>query len=52
MGMLNLSALTTIVATEKHLLIDIPEEWSMEDGATVPVAYGVALYAFFTVSCR
>ena len=37
--------LATSVAAENHLLFDVPESWSLEEAATVPVAYCTAYYA-------
>ncbi|KAL3270572.1 hypothetical protein HHI36_021109 [Cryptolaemus montrouzieri] len=45
MGMVNHGALTTMLAADKYLLIDIPDEWSMEDAATVPVVYATVIHA-------
>lgn len=50
MGMVTYGALATILAADSYLLWNIPECWSMEQAATVPVVYGTVLYALVLVS--
>lgn len=45
MGLSSAKALATSVQTEDKFLWDIPEDWSMGEGATVPVVYATAYYA-------
>lgn len=47
--MITSAALATLVIADKNLLVEIPDEWSMEDGATLPVVYCTVMYAFFIV---
>ncbi|XP_017784912.1 PREDICTED: fatty acid synthase-like [Nicrophorus vespilloides] len=50
MGMVNNGALSNMVIADEQLLWKIPDEWSMEDAATVPVVYSTVLYALFCVT--
>lgn len=52
MGMVSNSALASTVAAEKRCLVDIPDEWTMEDAATVPFVYITALYALCVVRIK
>lgn len=45
MGMVPSQALSTAVLAGKELLWDVPENWSLEEAATVPVVYATAYYA-------
>ncbi|KAJ8958013.1 hypothetical protein NQ318_002015, partial [Aromia moschata] len=45
MGMATSGAISTLIVTDKSNLLDIPEEWSMEDGATVMAVYRTVIYA-------
>lgn len=45
MGLVQSDGLATSVAAENHLLFDIPDAWSLEQAATVPVVYCTAYYA-------
>ncbi|XP_069675926.1 fatty acid synthase-like [Periplaneta americana] len=45
MGITNSGALASMVVADKDFLWDIPEHWTLEDAATVPVVYGTAYYA-------
>jgi fatty acid synthase len=40
MGMVPRGALTSVLLADEDLLWDVPEHWTLEDAATVPVAYG------------
>ena len=40
-----LQGLATVVDVEKHFLWSVPESWSLEQAATVPVVYTTAYYA-------
>lgn len=44
MGIMNKAMATTVVA-DPDFLLEVPEEWTLEEAATVPVAYGTAYYA-------
>jgi fatty acid synthase len=40
MGMVTLGALASVVMADKYMLWDVPDHWTLEDAATVPVVYG------------
>lgn len=50
MGISSGGALSTIVDANKDVLVPVPAEWSLEDAATVPMAYATVLYALIVVS--
>lgn len=55
MGMITRGALSTMVAADNYLLMDIPDCWTMEQSASVPVVYGTVIHAlrkvkFFSIS--
>ncbi|EEC14426.1 fatty acid synthase, putative [Ixodes scapularis] len=45
MGSVEAEGIATIVAAKPGLLWEVPENWSLEEAATVPVAYSTAYYA-------
>lgn len=45
MGMVRSRGLANVVEGDKALLWAIPDEWSFEEAASVPVAYGTVYYA-------
>lgn len=45
MGLVPSNGLATSVLAESHLLFEIPDSWTLEDAATVPVVYCTAYYA-------
>ncbi|PSN32561.1 hypothetical protein C0J52_22028 [Blattella germanica] len=45
MGMVRCGATANLVLADKLFTWDIPDHWSLEDAATVPVVYGTVLYA-------
>ena len=45
MGMTLNKGLATTVATDPSLLWDVPDEWTLEEAASIPIAYGTAYYA-------
>ncbi|ESO84944.1 hypothetical protein LOTGIDRAFT_235996 [Lottia gigantea] len=45
MGLLEAKGLATTVDADHRFLWDIPEKWSMEEAATVPVVYSTVYYA-------
>lgn len=49
MGMVTSAALSSLLTADSNLLVEIPDDWSMEDAATVPVVYSTVCYAFFVV---
>lgn len=40
MGMVSSRGLATLLQNDKYILWKVPDEWSLEDAATVPVVYG------------
>ena len=40
MGMVSHGALSSVVMAHKTMLWDVPDDWTLEDAATVPVVYG------------
>ncbi|XP_077296458.1 fatty acid synthase-like [Arctopsyche grandis] len=49
MGILPNKSLANVVKPEDYMFWPIPDNWSLEDAATIPVCYGTVLYAFFMV---
>lgn len=47
---LSTPSLSNLVKADRHLLLEIPTEWSFEEAATVMVVYSTVLYAFKVVS--
>lgn len=45
MGIVSNAAMSNLVTVDKDLLWPIPEKWSLEEGATVPIVYGTVYYA-------
>ena len=53
MGMVNAGALSTLIYGDIDLMWDIPDGWSFEDAATVPVVYGtVSIIVTFREFCN
>ncbi|KAF2904462.1 hypothetical protein ILUMI_01702 [Ignelater luminosus] len=46
LGMIPSGGLASIINADSYLVLEIPEIFSMEDAATIPVAYGTVLHAF------
>lgn len=46
MGLCESGSHTTCLDVSKCLILPVPDNWTLEDAATVPVAYATALYAF------
>jgi fatty acid synthase len=40
MGIVSQGALASVVVADKRLLWHVPDHWTLEDAATVPVVYG------------
>ncbi|XP_023311358.1 fatty acid synthase [Anoplophora glabripennis] len=45
MGMMTFGALSTLVLGDFSLYSEVPDSWSLEEAATVPVVYGTVVYA-------
>lgn len=45
MGIVSGGALSNLVRGDKYLTFPIPQHWSLEDAATVPVVYLTVVYA-------
>ncbi|KAF5302952.1 hypothetical protein FQA39_LY02132 [Lamprigera yunnana] len=50
MGVSTNSVLTNLISEKTHCLCEIPDEWTMEDAATVPVPFITVLYALLEVA--
>jgi fatty acid synthase len=51
MGMVPFKGIATTLLTYKDYLWDVPDEWTLEDAATVPVVYTTAYYALIMRGC-
>ena len=40
MGIVSHEAIASVVVADKTMLWDVPDHWTLEDAATVPVVYG------------
>ncbi|XP_045465555.1 fatty acid synthase-like [Harmonia axyridis] len=45
MGMIIRGALSTMVSADNYLLMDVPDSWTLEQAASVPVVYGTVIHA-------
>ncbi|CAG9772141.1 unnamed protein product [Ceutorhynchus assimilis] len=45
MGLLPVGALSTTVLADRDILWDIPDSWSLDEAATIPLAYSTSYYA-------
>ena len=52
MGMKPYGAMSTLVVADSHLLWEIPDQWTMEEAATVPVVFGTIIYALLMVNVK
>lgn len=50
MGVVRGGAASTLVSADPTLLWPVPEHWTLEDAATVPLAYAHALYCLVRVN--
>lgn len=48
MGMVSHKGMATTVSADPVLLWDVPDEWTLEEAATVPVVYATAYYALLS----
>jgi fatty acid synthase len=44
MGVVVSAALATLVCANKNFLWDVPDHWTLEDAATVPLVYATVSY--------
>lgn len=49
MGLLPENALRSVVEADPDLLWPVPEHWSLEDAATVPLAYVNVFYCLVSI---
>lgn len=49
MGLLPGGALSTLVAADSCLIWEVPNFWTLEEAATIPVIYITVLYCFSVV---
>ncbi|XP_044001648.1 fatty acid synthase-like [Aphidius gifuensis] len=47
MGLMTSRSITNLAIVDRNLSWKIPDNWSFEDAATVPCAYGIAYYALY-----
>lgn len=47
MGILKALGLATTVLADPEMLWQVPDEWSLQEASTIPVAYGTAYLALF-----
>ncbi|XP_046603296.1 fatty acid synthase-like [Neodiprion virginianus] len=47
MGMVENGSFSNLCVSDKELLWPVPDGWTLEDAATVPVVYGTVYYALF-----
>ncbi|XP_018572598.1 fatty acid synthase-like [Anoplophora glabripennis] len=45
MGMIPYGALSSLILDDLYMMFPIPDSWSFEEAATVPVVYGTVIYA-------
>ncbi|XP_026498403.2 fatty acid synthase-like isoform X1 [Vanessa tameamea] len=50
MGMVRNSGMANMVVADKALVWGIPDEWTFEEAASVPVAYGTVYYALVMIA--
>lgn len=43
------AGLSNLLLVDKHLIYPVPNDWTLEEAATVPVAYTTAIYALIMV---
>lgn len=50
MGLVKHGALSNLVLANPQTLWDVPQNWTLEEAATVPLVYCTALYALVMVN--
>lgn len=50
MGMIAHGALSTLILSDAYFKFPIPDRWTFEEAATIPVVYGTVIYALIMVS--
>lgn len=48
MGMVSTKGLATVVPADPVFLWDVPDDWTLEEAASVPAVYGTAYYALIS----
>ncbi|XP_075219330.1 fatty acid synthase-like isoform X2 [Lycorma delicatula] len=48
MGMVSENSFSTKIIADKNLIWNVPDTWSLEDAATVPVVYTTVIYALYS----
>ena len=48
-GMINAQGISSYVTCDSSLAWRVPDSWSLEDAATVPVVYATVIYALLMV---
>ncbi|XP_077296456.1 fatty acid synthase-like [Arctopsyche grandis] len=49
MGLVASKGLANVVKPDDYMYWPVPNDWSLEDAATIPICYGTVLYALFMV---
>lgn len=52
MGIVQTGALSSVVRVKSEQLWPVPAHWTLEDAATVPLAYSFAFYCLVSVNNR
>lgn len=50
MAMVRNSGMANMIEGDKALMWNIPDEWTFEEAASVPVAYGTVYYAMVRIT--
>lgn len=50
MGMLDSKCVATIVEADENLIWPIPDNWTLEDAATIIVTYATVFYALVCIT--
>lgn len=50
MGIVTGGALSTLIKSDKYLTLPVPQNWSLEDAATIPVVYLTVVFALHVIN--
>lgn len=50
MGILTRATLSTLIMADPTMLWKVPDSWSLQDAASIPIVYATCLYAMVVVS--
>lgn len=48
----NGGAVANVIAIDRDLMLEVPKQWTLEEAATVPLAYAVTLYALNKINTK